>query len=147
MKYNADGTVERYKARLVAKWYTQTYGIDYSEIFPSVAKIDTIRVLFYVTANQEWPLNQFDVKNAFLHGELKEVYMEAPPGCSDEFQENEVCRLKRSLYGLKQSSRAWFRRFTSVTRKMVTNRVMSITLCSPKRGTYWLRASSFMWMT
>nr|GEX32530.1 putative RNA-directed DNA polymerase [Tanacetum cinerariifolium] len=80
--------------------------------FSSVAKIDTIRVLLSVASNQGWSLNQFDVKNAFLHGELKEVYMEAPPGFSEHFKPGEACRLKKSLYGLKQSPRAWFRRFT-----------------------------------
>ncbi|GKA68228.1 putative RNA-directed DNA polymerase [Tanacetum coccineum] len=113
IKYKPDGTIERYKARLVANGYTQTYGIDYSETFSPVAKINTIRVLISIAANKGWPLHQFDVKKAFLHGELKEeIYMEAPRGFTDNFGEREVCLLKKSLYGLKQSPRAWFGRFT-----------------------------------
>jgi len=118
IKHKVDDTIERYKARLVAKGYTQTYDIDYSETFSPVAKIDTIRVLFSIAANKNWPLDQFDVKNAFLHGNLKEeVYMEAPPGFSEDFQINEVCKLKKALYGLKQSPRAWFGRFTAAMKR------------------------------
>ena len=81
IKYNSDGTIERYKARLEAKGYTQTYGVNYQETFAPVAKINTIRVLWSLAANLDWPLQQLDVKNTFLNDELREeIFMDLPPG-------------------------------------------------------------------
>ncbi|KAL1564578.1 Villin-4-like [Salvia divinorum] len=80
--------------------------------------MNIVRVLLSIAANKDWPLNQFDVTNAFLYGELrKDVYMEIPPGFSDEFGDEKVCRLKKTLYGLKQSPRARFGRFTEAMKK------------------------------
>ena len=102
---------------MVAKGFTQTHGIDYSETFAPIAKLNTIRVLLSVAANLDWPLQQLDVKNAFLNGDLEEeVYMEPPPGFDQKYGAK-VCKLKKSLYGLKQSPRAWFDKFTQSVKK------------------------------
>jgi hypothetical protein len=104
--------VERYKSRLVVKGYGQTYGFDYDEIFAAVAKMSTVRTLIFCAINFGWSLHQLDVKNAFLHRDLEEeVYMENPLGFENNQTLGKVCKLKKSLYGLKQSPRAWFDRF------------------------------------
>ncbi|KAJ9539489.1 LOW QUALITY PROTEIN: hypothetical protein OSB04_032222 [Centaurea solstitialis] len=109
VKVNPDGSVARLKARLVAKGYAQTYRVDYSETFSHVAKLSSVRLFISLAATYNWPLHQLDVKNAFLHGDLlEEVYLEQPPG----FVAQGEC--SKSLYGLKQSPRAWFGRFSSV---------------------------------
>ena len=106
IKYKPNGLIEWYKAKLVAKGYTQAYGIDYQETFALVAKMNFVRVLLSLTANLDWPLQKFDVKNVFLHGNLEEVFMDLPLGFEGKFSSEKDCRLKKSLYGLKQSSRA-----------------------------------------
>jgi hypothetical protein len=112
VKHKADGSIERLKVCLVAKEFTQSYGIDYQETFTPVIKLNTIKVLMFLVANQNWLLHQLDVKNVFLNGDLKEVFMEILSGLEKSFNYNKVCKLRKSLYELKQSSWAWFDRFT-----------------------------------
>ena len=103
---------------MVAKGYTQVYGSDYGDTFSPVAKIASVRLLLPMAAMCSWPLYQLDIKNVFLHGDLvKEVYMEQRPGFVAQGEAGLVCRLRRSLYGLKQSSRAWLGRFSSVVQE------------------------------
>jgi hypothetical protein len=113
VKTKADGSIKRYKARLVAQGFQQSYGHDYEETFAPVAHMTTIRALIAVAAIHSWTIFQLDVKNDFLHGDLhKEVYMQPPPCVT--VPDGHVCHLRCALYGLKQAPRAWFKRFTSV---------------------------------
>ncbi|KAL6311415.1 hypothetical protein AAG906_035489 [Vitis piasezkii] len=99
-------------------YIVKVYGSDYGGTFSPVAKIASVRLLLSMAAMRSWPLYQLDIKNAFLHGDLaEEVYMEQPPGFVAQGESGLVCRLRRSLYGLKQSPRAWFSRFSSVVQE------------------------------
>ncbi|KAL4284533.1 hypothetical protein GQ457_16G014010 [Hibiscus cannabinus] len=107
-KTNKEGQLEKYKARLVAKGYKQRQGIDYDKVFAPVARIETIRLLTAVAAQNKWKIYQMDVKSAFLNGYLEEeVYIEQPPGYIKQGHEDKVYCLKKALYRLKQAPRAW----------------------------------------
>ncbi|GKC67343.1 retrotransposon protein, putative, ty1-copia subclass [Tanacetum coccineum] len=117
-KTDMDGAVHTYKARLVAKGFSQTLGIDYKETFSPVADIRAIRIFIAIATFYDYEIWQMDVKTAFLNGYLnKEVYMKQPEGFVNPKYPNRVCKLKRSICGLKQASRQWNKRFDDKIKK------------------------------
>lgn len=116
-KIGLDGKVETYKARLVAKGYKQREGIDYEETFSPVAMTKSIRILLAIAAYHDYEVWQMDVKTAFLNGHLQEeLYMDQPEGFISKADKHKVCKLHKSIYGLKQASRSWNIRFDEVVK-------------------------------
>ncbi|KAK1608428.1 hypothetical protein QYE76_032101 [Lolium multiflorum] len=114
-KTDADGNITVYKARLVAKGFRQIQGVDYDETFSPVAKLKSVRILLAIAAFFDYEIWQMDVKTAFLNGDIEEeLYMVQPKGFVDPKNADKVCKLQRSIYGLKQASRSWNRRFDKV---------------------------------
>jgi len=130
-KFKSDGSVDKLKAWLVTQGYSPQFGVDYDETFAPVSKMTTVRTLLIVAAIKQWCVNQMDVSNAFLHGDLQEeVYMTLPQGYTGYGCQitplsagtggvlkprtgDMVCKSVKSLYGLKQAPRQWFAKLTS----------------------------------
>ena len=114
-KRDSGGNVIKYKARLVAKGYTQKEGIDYKETFSPVSSKDSFRTIMALVAHFDLELHQMDVKTAFLNGDIEEtIYMVQPENFVSDESEKKVCKLKKSIYGLKQASRQWYYKFHAV---------------------------------
>ena len=114
IKYDANGNVERYKARLVIRGFEQVKYIDFEEIFAPVLRMDALRVLLALVALHDLECHQMDVDTAFLNGDLEEeVYMYQAPGLEEKGKEHLVCKLNKALYGLKQAPRTWYKRLTN----------------------------------
>ncbi|KAE8701406.1 hypothetical protein F3Y22_tig00110548pilonHSYRG00924 [Hibiscus syriacus] len=124
IKRNGDDQVERCRARLVVKGYAQKECIDFNEIFSPVVRLTTVRVVLAMCATLDLHLEQLDVKTAFLHGNLEEeIYMLQPEGFEEKEKKNLVCRLNKSLYGLKHAPRCWYKRFDSFIMCLRYNRL------------------------
>ncbi|KAK8933850.1 hypothetical protein KSP39_PZI015291 [Platanthera zijinensis] len=118
IKQNEQGEVVKYKARIVAKGFTQLPGVDYTETYAPVVRMETMRAFLAIAAQSSLLVHQLDVKSAFLNGDIdEEVYVSQPEGFIEEGKEELVCRLRKALYGLKQSARAWNQKIDSYLRK------------------------------
>src|SRR3954451_13184390 len=115
IKTDADGNITIYKARLVAKGFRQIQGVDYDETFSPVANLKSVRILLAIAAFFDYEIWQMDVKTAFLNGDIeKELYIVQPKGFVDPMDTDKVCKLQRSIYGLKQASQSWNQCFDKV---------------------------------
>jgi hypothetical protein len=143
-KMNADGTVERYKAHLIAQGCAQRFRLNYEETFSPVVRFQSIRSMVALGAQHKLKLQQMDVSTAFLHGELtEEVYMRQPEGFIEPGKEHLVCRLKRSIYGLKQAPRCWNHVLDGQLKKMGFNQGSSdpcLYVCLDSEGVTFLVA-------
>jgi hypothetical protein len=119
LKHAADGSIEKYKARFMARGFSQVEGVDYDETFASVARYTSIRVVISIAAEMGWKIHQMDVKTIFLNGLIEEeVYIEQPLGFEVHGRKSYVCRLKKALYRLKQAPRAWYLRIDAYLQQL-----------------------------
>lgn len=134
IKRNSDGSINKYKSRLVAKGYIQRHGIDFEEVFAPVARLETVRFIIALAASRGWQVHHLDVKTAFLNGDLKEdVYVTQPEGFVKKGSEHKVYKLNKALYGLKQAPRAWNEKLNQVLVEL------GFTRCSKEASLYCKR--------
>jgi hypothetical protein len=113
VKQHHDGSIEKLKAQLVARGFTQQYDIEYHETFSLIVKPATICLVLSLTISRGWHTSKIDISNAFLHGFLDDTaYVQQPLGFQDASRPDYVCKLHKSIYGLKQSPRAWYSRLS-----------------------------------
>ena len=111
IKHATDGRIEKYKARFVARGFSQKEGVDYEETFALVARNTSIRAIMVVATKMGWKLHQMDINTVFLNGVVEEkVYVEKPQGFETHDRKTHLCNLKKSLYDLKQAPRTWYGR-------------------------------------
>jgi hypothetical protein len=147
-KLHADGSFDRYKARWVLRGFTQCPGVNYDETFSLVVKPATVRTVLSIAVSRDWPIQQLNVKNAFLHDTLTEtVYCSQPIGFADPAHPDLVCRLKTSLYGLKQAWGAWYSQFTFFCSHRGLPRPNPILLCSSSVAAQTRYTCYYMLMT
>lgn len=140
IKYNPDGSISKYKARIVAKGYHQQQGVDYTDTFSPVIKSTTIQIVLGIAVNRDWPIRQIDVNTAFLQGHLnEEVFMAQPPGFTDSDRPTHVCKLRKAIYGLKQAPRAWYSELKSyLLTAGFRNSMADTSLFICKHGAYYI---------
>jgi hypothetical protein len=119
LKRDEAGVIVKHKAHLVARGFMQREGIDFNDTFAPVARMESVRLLFALAAQEGWRVHHMDVKSTFLNGDLKEeVYVHQPLGFAIPDKEDKVLRLRKTLYGLRQASRAWNTKLDSTLKGM-----------------------------
>ena len=119
-KHSADGSIDKYKERFVARGFSQKEGIDYEETFAPATRYTSIRTVITLASNMKWKLHQMDIKTEILNGVIEEeVYIKQPQGFKINYQKTHVCRLKKALYGLKKAPNAWYGRLDGFLMRLV----------------------------